>query len=56
MFTDSDKALHKKVFPVAKISKYDGYQIDLVSMVYNFFAKNSSTTHKGIVINSAVVS
>ena len=55
MFTDSDKVLRKKVFSIAKISKYDGYQIGLVSMVYNFFAKSSSTTYKGIGINSDVV-
>ena len=39
--TASDKVLRDKTFNVAKVPKYDGYQRDLASMVYNFFDKKS---------------
>ena len=38
--TASDKVLKDKSFNIAKKSKYDGYQVDLTSMVYKFFQKN----------------
>ena len=38
--TASDKVLIDKVFNIFKNPKYDGYQRDLVSMVYNFLIKN----------------
>ena len=34
--------MRDKAFDIAKTPKYDGYQRDLVSMVYNFFDKNTS--------------
>ena len=39
--TASDKILREKAFNTAKNSKYDGYQIGLISMVYKFFDKKS---------------
>ena len=38
--TASDKVLIDKVINIAKNPKYDGYQRDLASMVYNFLIKN----------------
>ena len=38
------KVLCDKAFNFAKNLKYDGYQWDLVSMVYKYFAKKSSTS------------
>ena len=38
----SDKILRDKAFKIAKNPKYDGYQRDLVSMVYKFFDKKAS--------------
>ena len=35
--TESDKALRDKPFEIASDPKYDGYQTELVSMVYKFF-------------------
>ena len=32
-----DKVLRDKAFNIAKISKYDGYERGLASMVYKFF-------------------
>ena len=37
--TNSDKVLRDKAFNIAKNPKYDGYQRELASMVYNFFDK-----------------
>ena len=37
--TASDKILRDKVFNVAKIRKYDGYQRGIASMVYKYFDK-----------------
>ena len=37
----SDKILREKAFNTAKNSKYDGYQVGLISMVYKFFDKKS---------------
>ena len=42
--TASDKVLIDKVINIAKNPKYDGYQRDLASMVYNFFDKKSSSS------------
>ena len=39
--TQSDKLLRDKAFKIASDPKYDGYQSDLVSMVYKFFDKKS---------------
>ena len=41
--TAADKVLRDKVFNIAKNSKYNRYQRDLASMVYNFFNKKSKT-------------
>ena len=38
--TASDKILRDKALNVAKNPKYDGYQIDVASMVYKFFIKS----------------
>ena len=40
--TASDKILRDKAFNIAKNPKYDGYQRELASMVYNFFDKKST--------------
>ena len=37
-----DKVLCDKAFNIAKDPKYDGYQRDLASMVYQFFDKKTS--------------
>ena len=37
--TFSDKALRDKAFNIVKNPKYEGYQRDLASMIYNFFDK-----------------
>ena len=44
-----DKLLCHKAFVITSISKYDGYQQGLASMVYKFFEKISkeTTTHVG---------
>ena len=39
--TASDKFLRDKAFDIAKTPKYDGYQIELASMIYKFFDKMS---------------
>ena len=39
--TASDKVLHHKAFNIAKNPKYNGYQVDLASMVYAFYDKRS---------------
>ena len=39
--TTSDKILHDKVFNIAKIAKYHGYQRGHASMVYKFFDKKT---------------
>ena len=41
--TQSDKSLKDKAFNIAKNPKYDEYQRGLVSMVYTFFDKKSSS-------------
>ena len=38
--TASDKILHHKAFNIAKNPKYNGYQVDLASMVYHFMIKD----------------
>ena len=43
--TAFDKILHDKAFNIDKNSKYDSYQRDLSSMVFNFF--NKKTSDKG---------
>ena len=40
--TAFDTKLHNTTFNIAKNLKYDGYQRDLVSMVYKFFDKQTS--------------
>ena len=40
--TSSDKVLRDKAFSIAKNPKYDGYQRELASVVYNFFDKTSA--------------
>ena len=39
--TSSDKILHDKAFNIAKNLKYDGYQCEQASVVYNFFDKKT---------------
>ena len=39
--TVADKILRNRAFNIAKVQKYDGYQIGLASMVYRFFDKKS---------------
>ena len=41
--TESDKVLKDKTFRISSDTKYDGYQKGLASMIYNFFAKKSSS-------------
>ena len=41
--TVSDIILHNKAINIAKNPKYDEYQRDLASIVYNFFDKKTST-------------
>ena len=38
--TQSDKILRDKAFKIAINPKYDGYQREIVLMVYKFFDKN----------------
>ena len=40
--TATDKVLCVKTFNIAKNKKYDGYQRELASMVFNFFDKKTS--------------
>ena len=40
--TAADKALRNKALNIAKSPKYNGYQRELVSMVYNFFDRKTS--------------
>ena len=44
--TQSDKVLRDKAFKIASDPKYDGYQRGLVSMVYKFFDKKSTSLNK----------
>ena len=44
--TAADKVLRAKAFNIAKDPKYDGYQHELASMVYQFF--NRKTKGRGI--------
>ena len=39
-----DEILRDKAFNIGKITKYDGYQRGLASVVYKFFDKNYSGT------------
>ena len=40
--TAADEVLHDKAFNIAKNPKFDGYQLGLASMVYDFFDKKTS--------------
>ena len=40
--TQPDKVLRDNAFKTASDTKYDGYQRELASMVYQFFDKKSS--------------
>ena len=35
----SDKVLHNQAFNIAENPKYDGYQLELASLIYKFFDK-----------------
>ena len=48
--TASDKVLKNKAINIARNPKYDGYQRGLVSMVYKFFDKKS-TSGSGVTNN-----
>ena len=52
--TAADKALHDKVFSIAKNSNYDGYQRGLASMVYVLIKKNSGKTVKNESISNTI--
>ena len=49
--TASDKVLRVKAFIIAKNPKYDGYQIDIPSMVYIFLKKSTLLAGIGIENN-----
>ena len=49
--TAFDKVLHDKIFNIDKISKYDGYQHGIASMVYKFFDKKSPGVLLHVQIN-----
>ena len=49
--TASTKVLHDKIFNIDKISKYDGYQRGIASIVYTFFDKKSSGVLLHVQIN-----
>ena len=53
--TISDKILRDKAFNIAKISKYDGYQRGLASMVYKFFNEKSASLSDKSVSGSGIV-
>ena len=42
--TVSDKILHDKAFNITKSPKYDGYQRNFASMVYNFYDKKTAAS------------
>ena len=44
--TQSDKVLRNEAFKISSDPKYDKYQKGLVSMVYKFFDKKSSSLNK----------
>ena len=46
--TASDKVLRDKAFNITKTPKYDGYEKELASMVYNFFDKNFTVSGTNI--------
>ena len=50
----SDKVLRNKTFNIGKNPKYDAYQRGLVSMVYNFFDKKSSSLKDKSVTGSGI--
>ena len=52
--TASDKVLKDKAFNIAKNRKYDWYQRQLASMVYNFFDKKSASLSDKSVSGSGV--
>ena len=54
--TASDKVVREKTFDIAKNPKYEGFQRGLSSVVYNFFDKKSSATHKRTKIKFDLVS
>ena len=51
--TEADKVLRDKAYDIASNPEYDGYQRGLVSMVYNFFDKES--TGSGIKKDSSLI-
>ena len=52
--TACDQILRNKVFYIAKNPKYDGYQRDLASMVYNAFDKKTSVTRANKFAGSGI--
>ena len=48
----SDKVLRDNAFNIAKNPKYDGYELGIASIIYNFLDKNSL----GGAINNEIVS
>ena len=50
----SDKVLRDKAFNIAQNPKYDGYQREFASMVYNFFDKKSASLSQKPVAGSRV--
>ena len=49
--TQSVKVLKDKGFKIASDPKYDGYQGELVSMVYKFFDKKSASFNNSALLN-----
>ena len=47
--TVADKVLRDKPLNIAKNSKYDGYELDLASMVDKFFDKKTSIYNKELI-------
>ena len=52
--TATDKGLRDKAFNIAQNPKYDGYQREFASMVYNFFDKKSASLSQKPVAGSRV--
>ena len=50
----SEKISRDKAFNIAKNPKYDGYQKDLASMVYNFLIKKISVSAATLANQSAI--
>ena len=52
--TGSDKVLRDKAFNIDKNAKYDGYQRELASMVYQLFDKKSAGSGLNMLANNEI--